>query len=176
MRDFTAQGLGFLYSEDAGTTWTSLNSLPQEDANIVKSAASPKNFNSMYVSVFSQSGARSYYSTDGAKTFKRSGLPIDVAAYYPNDTTGKRMFGYAWQSGIGRALYTSTDAGATWKTTGTLPAEIINVQDPKTRVSKIVIDPADEKTIYMAGSSAYLWKSVDAGATWKTVLSLDTLP
>jgi len=109
------------------------------------------------------------------KTLTKSGLPMDVVAYDEADPTGNTMIGYGWQTGL-KSLFKSTNGGATWSATGALPADITNVQDPKQRISKIVISNKDNKTIYMSGSNANVRKSVDGGTSWENVLTLTTLP
>ncbi len=174
-RETTTETLGMLSTEDAGESWKSIKSLPLADSNLSDTFGSSINFNNLYGVAFSDQGARSYYTTDGAQTFKKAGFPMDIVAYDPGDTSGNTLFGYSWQSG-GKTMYKSSNAGATWQPTGTLPAEITKVQDPKLRISKIVIDPKNSKNIYMAGSSAYVWKSTDSGQTWKATLSIDRIP
>lgn len=167
--------LGVLISEDAGENWTSYKSLPEGDEAIISSSVAPNNFNNLYVSVMSDTEARGYYSTNSGKTFSKSGMAMDVVAFDPTDLTGNRAVGYAWQIGA-KTLFETSDAGATWRATGTLPAEITSVQDPKQRISKIVIDPSDSNIMYAAGSNAFVWKTIDGGKKWVMQLSLDTLP
>jgi len=123
----------------------------------------------------SDTGARSYVSTDGGKTFAKSGMAMDVVTYDPADTSGNEMVGYSWQFGF-KSLYKSTDAGKTWQQNGTLPVEITNIQDPKLRISKIIIDPKNSNNIFMSGASGFVWKSIDGGSTWKAILTLETIP
>jgi|GEM_PF-4458964 len=86
---------------------------------------------------------------------------MDVVAYDPTDLSGNKMIGYSWQSGF-KTLFKSSDAGATWQQSGVLPSEIISVQDPN--------------IIIMSGASGFVWKSIDNGMNWETILSLETLP
>ena len=168
------EGLGTLVSEDGGVTWKSFDTLPDGETSL-NSYASMSNLNNLYISVMSDSGAKSYYSKDMGKTFTKSGLPMDVVTYDESDPAGNTLIGYGWQTGL-KSIFKSTNGGATWTPIGTIPSDITNIQDPKQRISKIVISKTDSKTIYMSGSSANVWKSVDSGGTWQTILSLTTLP
>jgi photosystem II stability/assembly factor-like uncharacterized protein len=70
---------------------------------------------------------------------------------------------------IGDGLFKTTDGGANWQKVGL---------DSTEHISKIIIDPNDNKTIYVAApgplwsSSTHrgLYKSTDAGKTWKKAL------
>ena len=168
------EGLGTLISEDGGVTWKSFDTLPDGETSL-NSYASMSNLNNLYISVMSDSGAKSYYSKDMGKTFTKSGLPMDVVTYDESDPAGNTLIGYGWQTGL-KSIFKSTNGGATWTAIGTIPSDITNIQDAKQRISKIVISKTDSKTIYMSGSSANVWKSVDSGGTWQTILSLTTLP
>ena len=73
---------------------------------------------------------------------------------------------------IGDGLYKSTDGGGNWQKIGL---------DSTEHISKILIDPNDNKTIFVAApgplwnSSPHrgLYKSVDAGKTWKKILFIN---
>ncbi|MDE3253528.1 MAG: glycosyl hydrolase, partial [Bacteroidota bacterium] len=70
---------------------------------------------------------------------------------------------------IGDGLYKTTDGGNNWQKLGL---------DSTEHISKILVDPADKKTIYVAApgplwkSSPHrgLYKSTDAGKTWEKIL------
>jgi photosystem II stability/assembly factor-like uncharacterized protein len=70
---------------------------------------------------------------------------------------------------IGDGLFKTTDGGANWQRIGL---------DSTEHISKVLIDPNDSKTIYVSApgplwsSSTHrgLYKSIDAGKTWKKVL------
>lgn len=72
----------------------------------------------------------------------------------------------------GDGLYRSTDGGVTWTHVGLGASE---------RIARIVIDPKDPKTVYVAATGALwstseergLYKTTDFGATWKKILYVD---
>jgi len=105
-------------------------------------------------------------------------MPMDYVAYDPADPadpTGNKALGYSGQSGF-KTLFTSSDSGKSWQQKGVLPQDITNLQDPKERISKIIISPLDSNTIVMSGASGFVWKSMNNGNSWETILSLETLP
>ncbi len=72
----------------------------------------------------------------------------------------------------GDGVYRSTDAGATWRHIGL---------DATAAIGAIAIDPRDERTVFVAAlgnpfspnKERGVFKTTDAGASWKAVLSLD---
>jgi photosystem II stability/assembly factor-like uncharacterized protein len=73
--------------------------------------------------------------------------------------------------GYGDGVYKSTDAGRTWKKAGLPNSE---------HVAKIVIDPRNSNTVFVAaqgplfspGGDRGVYKTTDGGATWKAVLTV----
>ena len=66
-------------------------------------------------------------------------------------------------------LHVTKDGGKTW-------TEITKGLQPKRWISKVVASAFDEGTVYVAQNgkrdddvTAYLWKSTDFGATWKSI-------
>src|SRR6476469_9626015 len=72
----------------------------------------------------------------------------------------------------GDGVYKSTDAGKTWKKIGL---------DATQHISRIVVDPKNSNIVFVAAQGALysrskergVYKSVDGGATWKSVLYVD---
>jgi len=73
---------------------------------------------------------------------------------------------------VGTGLYRSDDGGETWEPAGL---------DDSERISKIVVDPGDSNTVYVA-AMGHLWnssaergvyKTTDGGETWTRVLHVD---
>jgi len=75
-------------------------------------------------------------------------------------------------SGWGNGVYRSTDAGGTWTNVG--------LKDSKS-IARIAVDPKDPKTAFVAVAGDLwtptpergLYKTTDAGATWKRVLQAE---
>jgi photosystem II stability/assembly factor-like uncharacterized protein len=73
--------------------------------------------------------------------------------------------------GFGDGVYKSTDGGKTWQNVGLKNSE---------HVAKILIDPRDSDTVYVAaqgplwspGGDRGLYKTTDGGKTWKAVLEI----
>ncbi|MGH9337920.1 MAG: WD40/YVTN/BNR-like repeat-containing protein, partial [Vicinamibacteria bacterium] len=107
---------------------------------------------------------------DGEASFSIGTVAID-----PNDPlvvwvgTGENNSQRSVSYGDG--VYKSVDAGKTWKNVGLSTSE---------HIAKILIDPRDSKTVYVAsqgplwkgGGERGLYKTVDAGRTWKAVLEI----
>lgn len=177
-KDFTVPQLGILSSADGGKTWTTI---PGSTTHAITTSAVAKQAFANQFFVISNDGSSdpfSYVTTDGGKTLKKT-KALDTVAYDPHDTTGARALGFTSVS-IGPDnqnlnLWESTDAGITWKKSGTLPSEITSPGNRKTRVSGIQWHPTEKNTVYLNGAGGHVWKSVDSGKTWTTLLSVDKI-
>ncbi|MDT7540250.1 MAG: hypothetical protein QOE33_154 [Acidobacteriota bacterium] len=122
-----------------------------------------------------------YKSEDGGKTWRNVGLKksehIGRIAIDPRDsnTVYVAAQGPLWGPGGDRGLYKTTDGGKTWKS-------VLNISE-NTGITDVVIDPDNPDTLLAAayqrrrhywtlidgGPESALYKSTDAGATWKRI-------
>jgi photosystem II stability/assembly factor-like uncharacterized protein len=124
-----------------------------------------------------------YKSTDGGKSWSNVGLKesehIGQIAVNPKD--GNIVYvaaqGPLWRPGGDRGLYKTVDGGKTWE-------KVLNV-DEWTGVNEVVMDPRDPDVLYASsyqrarqvwtlidgGPGSAVWKSKDAGKTWKKLES-----
>jgi len=120
-----------------------------------------------------------YKSTDGGKSWENVGLKqsehIGRILIDPRDsnTVYVAAQGPLWAPGGDRGLYKTTDGGRVWK-------QILKIGD-YTGVSEVVFDPRRPDVLYAAayqrhrqvwtlidgGPESAIYKSTDAGATWK---------
>lgn len=120
-----------------------------------------------------------YKTTDGGKTFKNMGLKksehIGKIMIDPrnSNTVYVASQGPAWGPGGDRGLYKTTDGGTTWD-------QILYIGE-YTGITDMEIDPRNPDIIYAAahqrerrvyskingGPESSIWKSEDAGKTWK---------
>jgi photosystem II stability/assembly factor-like uncharacterized protein len=122
-----------------------------------------------------------YKSLDGGKSWKNMGLAdsqhVGEIVIDPRD--GDVVYvaaeGPLWSSGGDRGLYKTTDGGESWE-------RILEI-DENTGVTSLAFDPRDPDTLYAAayqrrrhiwsllagGPSSGIYKSTDAGATWRRI-------
>lgn len=168
--------MGILQTTDGGTTWSRIDNLPKGHEASYLTKMSPVDANKMYFISLTNAekgfDSKNFFSNDGGKTWNESNKVMDVFSYM-NDG---RMIGHQWQKTNTKVLYQSTDNGKTWTPFGTLPTEIKELNDKKTRILNIVPHPTDANSFYMTGANGYVWKTADNGKTWTTLLSLERLP
>ncbi|MCA1616441.1 MAG: hypothetical protein LC800_20565 [Acidobacteria bacterium] len=120
-----------------------------------------------------------YKSTDAGKTFTHMGLrdsqSIARIVIDPRDanTVYVAVVGHLFGPNRERGVYKTTDGGRTWAN--------VKFIDEDTGFTDIVMDASDSRTLYAAsyqrrrtssgfnggGPGSGLWKTVDAGRTWK---------
>ncbi len=122
-----------------------------------------------------------YKSVDGGANWTNVGLAdsehIGMIAIDPrdSDTVYVASQGPLWSAGGDRGLYKTTDGGATWE-------RILHVSD-NTGINEVHLDPRDPDVLYASsyqrrrhvwtlihgGPEGGIWKSTDAGATWRKI-------
>jgi photosystem II stability/assembly factor-like uncharacterized protein len=122
-----------------------------------------------------------YKSVDGGRSFEKIGLESSehVARILidprDSDVVYVAAQGPLWSAGGDRGLFKTTDGGERW--------DLVLDIDEHTGVSEVVMDPRDPDILYAVsyqrrrhvwtlingGPGSGLWKSTDAGATWKKI-------
>jgi len=150
----------------------------------------PKNPNTVWVGTGENNSQRSvgygdgvYRSDDGGKSWKNVGLKtsehIGRIAIDPRDSNVVFVAaqGPLWGPGGERGLYKTNDGGKTWK-------QVLKISED-TGVTDVAIDPTNPDvmlaaawqrrrhfyTLVNGGPESALYKSTDAGATWRKVKS-----
>ncbi len=181
IRDADVMGDGVYKSTDAGRTWTNMGL--RETGRIARIIIHPTNPDIVHVCALGrltgpQQERGVYRTLDGGRTWTRtlfvdentgcSGLSLDKTnpmVLYAG-TWEARMFTWAMYSGgNGSGVFKSTDGGATW-------TRLTHQGLPKSPVGKIdvAVAPSDGKRVYaliQTADQGSLWRSDDAGATWR---------
>ena len=187
-RYFAAAASGGVWrTVNNGTTWTPVFD-NENSYSIGAITLDPKNPLVVWVGTGENNSQRSvsygdgvYKSEDGGKSWKNMGLKtsehIGRIIVDPRDSNVVYVAaqGPLWSAGKERGLYKTTDGGKTWN-------QIIKISE-NTGVTDVVIDPQNPDTIYAAsyqrrrhvwtlidgGPESAIYKSTDAGATWKKI-------
>ena len=144
---------------------------------VISLAVNPKNTHEFYVGVASGGVWKTINSgTTWTPVFENEGsYSIGWVTLDPNDPTvvwvGTGESNSQRSVGYGDGIYRSDDAGKSWKNLGLKKSE---------HIGRIAIDPRDSKVVYVAaegplwgpGGDRGLYKSTDAGKTWKAALTI----
>ncbi len=187
-RYFVAAASGGVWRTDnAGTSWTPV--FDEEGSySIGCLAMDPSNPDVVWVGTGENNSQRSvsfgdgvYKTLDGGETWTNMGLAgsehIGRIAIDPRDTDTVWVAaqGPLWSAGGDRGLYKTTDGGETWE-------RVLNISDD-TGVNEVWLDPRDPDVVYATayqrrrhvwtlingGPESALYKSTDAGATWRKI-------
>ena len=151
---------GLLFSYDGGKVWQ------QALADIGKVTAvvvDPKDSCTVYATILN----RIYKTTDCSRHWT---YQLIEAKTRPNDqivTTNLDPIepSKLYSGSSGGALFVSQDAGTSWS--------VINYF--KDQIAKIVINPKNNKIIYVATAKAGVYKTTDGGETWSELFTGDVL-
>jgi photosystem II stability/assembly factor-like uncharacterized protein len=185
-RYFVAVACGGVWSTtNGGTTWSPVFD-NEGSYSIGQVVLDPKNPKTVWVGSGENNNQRSvgygdgvYRSDDGGKSWKNVGLKksehIGRIVIDPRDSNVVYVAaaGPLWGPGGDRGLYKTTDGGKTWK-------QVLKISE-NTGVADVVIDPNDPDVLLAAahqrrrhvftlihgGPESALYKSTDAGATWR---------
>ena len=170
-----------------GTSWTPV--FEHEGAYSIGAVAiDPKNPFVVWVGTGENNSQRSvgygdgvYRSDDGGKTWKNMGLKKSdhIARILIDPRNSDVVYvasqGPLWGPGGDRGLFKTTDGGKTWK-------DVLSISE-NTGVTDVVMDPTNPDILYAAsyqrrrhvwtlidgGPESAIYKSTDAGETWKKI-------
>jgi photosystem II stability/assembly factor-like uncharacterized protein len=176
---------GVWKTTNSGTTWTPIFDA-EGSYSIGCVTIDPNNENVIWVGSGENNSQRSvgygdgvYKSLDGGKSWKNMGLKASehigkiIVDPRNSDIVYASAQGPLWSPGGDRGLYKSVDGGKTWKAVLTI--------SENTGVSDIWMDPRSSNVLYATsyqrrrhvwtllngGPESAIWKSTDAGATWR---------
>jgi uncharacterized protein (TIGR03437 family) len=143
----------FHKSIDGGRTWTTsqtilpgASTIPGASATITLDPVSPS-------TLYLGTGAYVYKSTDSGETWAQAGQIVGVASLAINPQSPSTIYAGTGDRRAPGPAYKSTDGGASWTAVGV-------------SAMVVAIDPRTPATVYAAGGSN-IYKSTDAGLTWK---------
>jgi photosystem II stability/assembly factor-like uncharacterized protein len=193
-RQSTSWGDGLYKSTDGGRTFTHMGL--RESKHIHKIVLDPSNTDIVLVAatgpLFGSGGERGVYkSTDGGRTWRRV-LHVDddtgANDLVMHPTNPKVLFASTYQrrrttccfngGGTGSALWKSTDGGETWDKvggghpTGTLGRIAVDIA----RSNPQVVYSLVEAPAQAGGGDQGLWRSDDAGISWRKVNTVNPRP
>jgi photosystem II stability/assembly factor-like uncharacterized protein len=186
-RNSASFGDGVYKSIDGGDHWTHIG-LPDTD-KIPRIVIDPKNADVAYVCALGHEWGPNeerglFKTTDGGRSWKKvlykndltgcSDVDIDPTnanVVYTATYTARRWAWYFESGGGETAAYKSVDGGATW-TRLSGPNETRGL--PKGAMDRIgiAVAPSKPETVYVISETkdeGELWRTDDAGATWRTV-------
>lgn len=148
----------FARSGDGGLTWIVRSyNFPAPNAQAALLAVSPLNADDVFVGTNS---AGAWRSVDGGYSWAQvADLPVAVAAITFDPANPAVMYAGAGDF-IPDSIFKSTNGGAGWSRAGALLQGGVP--------NSIVIDPTDSSVVYVTASSR-LYKSTDAGASWRSL-------
>ena len=186
-----ATGGGVWKTDDAGMNWRNITDAFLRTGTVGAIAVAEDDPNVIYVGmgehpvrgVASSHGDGVYKSVDAGRTWTHLGLDatkqISAIVVHPknSDIVYVAAQGSRWAPTEDRGIYKSTDGGTTFR-------RVLFV-DPKAGPSALSMDPTNPRVMYAAfwehqrlpwqvrsgGPNSGIWKSTDAGETWKRLTS-----
>jgi photosystem II stability/assembly factor-like uncharacterized protein len=192
---FGAVGGGLWKTVDGGTTWKPVTDGKIKSSSVGAVAVAPSNPDVVYLAMGESElrgnvmqGDGMYKTTDGGKTWNHIGLEntqaisrIRVDAKNP-DLVYAVVLGHPYGPSPDRGIFKSTDGGKTWKK--------ILYENDHSGAEDLSIDPKNPSTMFATiwdvqrtpwslssgGPGSKLYKSTDAGETWKDITRNPGLP
>ena len=176
---------GVWKTTDAGLTWKAIFE-KQPTASIGAIALAPSNPNLVWVGTGESNprndvvtGKGVYFSPDAGASWKFMGLEnagqISQIVVHPtnSDIVYVGVLGHVWGPNVDRGVFRTLDGGKTWQ-------KVLYVGDT-TGASDLVMDPSNPMVLFAGmweftrqpwmlvsgGSNTGIYRSTDAGATWK---------
>ena len=183
IRDADVMGDGIYRSTDAGRTWQHMGL--RESGRIGRILIHPSNPDIVLACVLGRATGPQpergvYRTTDGGQTWKRtlfvnpntgcSGISMDATDPDVVYAATWEVVMHTWamfSGGPGSGVYKSTDGGISWK-------RLRHQGLPRSPVGKIdvAVAPSDSKRVYaliQTANQGSLWRSDDAGTSWRVV-------
>jgi photosystem II stability/assembly factor-like uncharacterized protein len=178
---------GVWKTDNAGTTWTPIFD-DEGSYSIGTVVVDPNDHLTVWVGTGENNSQRSvgygdglYKSIDGGRSFTNVGLGASehIARVLIDPRNSDVVYvaaqGPLWAPGGDRGLYKTTDGGASW-------TKILEISE-NTGVTDVVFDPTNPDVLYAAayqrrrhvwtlingGPESGIYKSTDAGATWREI-------
>ena len=169
-----AYGMGILKTTDGGATWTkSLDWSRNQERGVQMLHVDPSDT----ATVWAATTEGVYVTRDGGATWTPSLEVVMATDVTVNPTDSDEVIAVCGnQESPGYGFYRTTDGGATWdQVTDGVPSEYIG---------KVLLDrhPTEAGTVYASvgdgiftsgGNQTYLLRTLDGGATWETVSTLN---
>lgn len=150
-------GAGVFKTVNGGKTWVAKNSGLNE-TRIKKMVFDPQDSSIVFLVAYGNAGI--FRSEDSGNTWKEinngiTGSDKDIACFEVDPAEDSLL--YAGSIGTGK-LFRSEDYGDTWKQ--------LNAKLPETSINEIIVNPSDNRIIYLA-TGAGIFKSEDKALTFK---------
>ncbi len=192
---FGATGGGVWKTTDGGTTWRAVSDRDFKSSSVGAIGVCEANPDVVYVGMGEvqlrgnvMQGDGVYKTTDGATTWKHSGLgdshAIGRLRVHPTncDVAYAAVLGHTYGPNAERGVFKTTDGGATWQK--------VLFRNDRTGAVDLVLDPSNPDVIYATfwevhrtpwslesgGAGSGLFKSTDGGANWTELTKNPGMP
>lgn len=150
---WASRGEGFFYSYDDGASWQHAKA-PLNTGIVYSISVDPGDTCTVYVT----NGSKLYKTTDCSRNwseiYREDRDVARIATVYVDRSISDRVY-------LGKAngeLLVSNDGGASWT--------MLKQFTTKARITHLVADAVDPKTLYLATLTNGMYRSVDSGETW----------